>query len=76
MKSLSVNYLYQGKTSAHASFQMSQHDFNESIMLPVDTHGSVEINCEINTFDALENQLTSGVVTWQIKSWEKVKTKL
>ena len=76
MKNLSVNYLYQGKTSAKASFYMSHGDFNESIMLPVDNHGSVEINCEINTYDELNNQLTSGVVTWQIKSWKKVKTKL
>lgn len=76
MKRLEMEYHYQGKMDATATFSISEGWLNESIYEPLKAQESVVIPCEIKIYDTQDNHLTTGNVFWQIKSWAKVKTKV
>ncbi len=42
---------------------------------PLKSSEAVEVVSEVNIKDEKGNQLTQGRATWQIKGWDKVKTK-
>lgn len=75
MKSLEVDYFYQGKTPAFATFKLSDHEFESTILEPLKKDGVVFVNCEIHCHDQDGNHLCTAKTNWQIKSWEKVQTK-
>jgi acyl-coenzyme A thioesterase PaaI-like protein len=74
LKTLEVDYLYQGKTDAFANFSTSPEFMQENIFSPLKTQESVILPCEIMIYDQQGKQLTSARVYWQIKEWKKVKT--
>ncbi|MCH7513600.1 MAG: DUF4442 domain-containing protein [Bacteroidetes bacterium] len=76
MKKIEMEYHYQGKTDAHARFGVSDKWIEERVSNPVAQHGAVEVDCLVDIFDADNNKLCTGNVCWQIKDWEKVKTKV
>jgi acyl-coenzyme A thioesterase PaaI-like protein len=75
LKKLEVDYLYQGKTDATAEFRISETWMEENVIAPLRTAASVEVISAVNIQDEKGNKLTQGRATWQIKSWDKVKTK-
>lgn len=75
MKSLQVEYHYQGKGDAIATFSINDEDFIEKVKTPLQENGEVYIDCEIKCRDEKGNHLCTAITNWQIKSWEKVKTK-
>jgi acyl-coenzyme A thioesterase PaaI-like protein len=75
LKKLEVDYLYQGKTDAFGEFRISQNWMNEKVLDPLKSVESVEVISAVNISDQKGNQLTQGRATWQIKAWDKVKTK-
>lgn len=75
LKKLEVEYLYQGKTDAFGEFRIAQTWMDEKVINPLKTSESVEVVSEVNIADVKGNQLTKGRATWQIKAWDKVKTK-
>ena len=76
MQRLEMDYHYQGKTDAHAYFQITDEWLQEKIYTPLKSSESVVVECEIHIHDNKGNHLTTGKVYWQIKDWQKVKTKL
>jgi acyl-coenzyme A thioesterase PaaI-like protein len=76
MKRLEMEYHYQGKVDAVATFSISEDWLKESIYDPLKEQESVVIPCEVKIFDIQNNHLTTGNVYWQIKDWQKVKTKV
>ena len=75
MQRMEMNYHYQGKMDAKATFTVSEEWINEQVITPLKDKDSTVINCEIKTHDIQGNHLTTGNIFWQIKAWEKVKTK-
>jgi acyl-coenzyme A thioesterase PaaI-like protein len=75
MQKLEMNYHYQGKMDAYASFEVSEEWFNKNIYQPLESNEAVVVNCEIKIHDVAGNHLTTGNIFWQIKDWKKVKTK-
>jgi acyl-coenzyme A thioesterase PaaI-like protein len=75
LKKLEVDYLYQGKTDALAEFRITNAWMNERVITPLRSAESVEVVSEVNIEDIKGNRLTQGRATWQIKGWDKVKTK-
>lgn len=75
MQRLEMDYHYQGKMEATAEFSASPEWLQEKIYTPLKTQESVVIICEVKIHDAKGNHLTTGKVHWQIKDWQKVKTK-
>jgi acyl-coenzyme A thioesterase PaaI-like protein len=75
MQRLEMDYHYQGKMDAMAEFSASEQWLEEKIYLPLKNQDAVVVVCEVKINDVQGNNLTTGQVYWQIKNWEKVKTK-
>src|SRR5258706_5968900 len=75
LKKLEVDYLYQGKTNAFAELRITDTWMEEKVINPLQTAASLEVISEVAIVDEKGNQLTQGRATWQIKGWDKVKTK-
>lgn len=75
MQRLEMDYHYQGKMNAFATFSISQNWLKEKVYNPLLTQEAVLIPCEVKIHDKEGNHLTTGTVHWQIKDWGKVKTK-
>lgn len=76
MESLDMKYMYQAKTDIHAKFELTDAWINEKVIDPLKTSEKVMVQCEIKLFDTDNNHVATGRTNWQIKDWEKVKTKL
>ncbi len=76
LRKLEVDYLYQGKTNANAEFTIKEEWLQPYIIEPLTKQDAIDIVCEIKISDTANNHLCTGKVTWQIKSWDKVKTKV
>jgi hypothetical protein len=76
MQRLEMDYHYQGKMDAFASFSISETWLQENIYKPLEAQPAVIIPCEIKIHDAADNLLTTGKIFWQVKDWQQVKTKI
>lgn len=75
MQKLDVEYFYQAKSDAFARFELDDRTLTEKILEPLKTESAVFHTCEILVHDSENNHLCTVHTRWQIKSWEKVKTK-
>ncbi|MGD1848193.1 MAG: DUF4442 domain-containing protein [Salibacteraceae bacterium] len=76
MKSLHMEYFYQGKTDAVATFKMTAAEMEQQIIAPLKTQDAVLIPLEIKLEDKDGNHLCTGTANWQLKPWDKVRTKV
>lgn len=76
MQRLEMDYHYQGKMDATAEFTISKQWLDEYVINPLKTQEAIVVPCEVKIHDVKGNHLTTGKVFWQIKSWDKVKTKV
>ncbi len=76
LKDLSMAYHYQGKTEVTAGFTLTQDWLEEKVYKPLENQESIDLLCEVKTYDIHNNHISTGKVNWQVKSWEKVKTKV
>lgn len=76
MPKLEMNYHYQGKMDSYAEFSISQQWLDENIITPLKSQDAVVVPCEVKIHDTQGNHLTTGKIFWQIKDWNKVKTKV
>ncbi|HEX5171144.1 MAG TPA: DUF4442 domain-containing protein [Cyclobacteriaceae bacterium] len=76
MQRLEMDYHYQGKMDAIAEFSLSDDWMKDHIYDPLRDQASVTVQCEIKIVDVKGSHLTTGKVYWQIKDWQKVKTKI
>ncbi|UII33001.1 DUF4442 domain-containing protein [Fulvivirga ulvae] len=75
LKTLEMDYHYQGKMKAYGTFNLTEDWLNGQIYKPLETSEAVVVICEIKIHDEEGNHLTTGKVHWQVKSWSKVRTK-
>lgn len=76
MQRLEMDYHYQGKMDAFAEFIATEDWLQKNIYTPLETQESVVVECTVQIHDTNQNLLTTGKVFWQVKSWEKVRTKV
>lgn len=76
MQKLEMNYHYQGKMDAYATFSISEKWLEDQVITPLREQDAVVVVCEVKIQDIKGNLLTTGNVHWQIKDWTKVKTKV
>lgn len=76
MPRLEMDYHYQGKMDSYAEFSISQAWLDDNIITPLKSQDAVVVPCEVKIHDAQGNHLTTGKIFWQIKSWDKVRTKV
>ncbi len=75
MESLSVKYVYQGKTKAKAVFEITDERLQEEVIIPLKKEESSFLTCDIPITDEQSNLLCTVTTRWQIKPWNKVKFK-
>ena len=76
MQSINMVYHYQAKMDCIGNFSISEEWLKDLIIEPLKTSEKVTVDCKIKTHDKEGNHISTGVVTWQIKSWQHVKTRL
>ena len=76
LESLEMKYHYQGKKDAIAKCTMDEAKLQKEVIEPLATDDAVYIKCEAKVYDVDDNHLSTGISTWQIKRWEKVKTEV
>ena len=74
MKSLSVEYLYQGKTRARARSSLTQTELKTSILDPLDQDDAILYSSKVVIHDELKNALCESSIDWQVKKWDAVRT--
>lgn len=76
MQKMEMQYHYQAKMDTIVTYKLTDDWLNDQIIAPLKTTDSVVVNCEVKAHDVQGNHLTTGHIYWQIKSWDKVRTKL
>lgn len=75
MESIEVKYFFQGKSGCTASYELDSDTLKSQIIEPLTSGQIVFYKCEVPVHDADGNHVCTGFINWQIKSWDKVKTK-
>ncbi len=75
MQKMEMDYHFQGKMDAYAEYSIDQKWITAEVENPLKTSDSVVVSCEVKLYDAKNNHLSTGMIYWQIKPWDKVKTK-
>jgi len=76
MQSIHMEYHYQAKMDAYGTFFISEEWLETLIFKPLESGEKVSVGCEVSIHDKEGNHVSTGIVKWQIKSWEQVKTKV
>ena len=73
LKDIHIIYHYQAKTNVFA-----QYDLNKSLLeeLQQELKNADALFREFNVdvYDVSNNHICTGIITWQLKNWSKVKT--
>ncbi len=76
LKSLRMEYYYQGKTGITATCTLDDAWVERQILTPLKAEDAVTVTMEIDSHDARSNPICTGFIEWQVKDWKKVRTKL
>lgn len=76
MQSLHMEYHYQAKMDAFAEFTISDDWLQSMVFEPLKTQEKTMAACEVQIHDKASNHISTGTVHWQIKAWDKVKTRV
>ncbi len=76
MSKLDVDYVYQAKMAIIAETALSRKDLQERVLDPLATQESCSIVMETRIDDAAGNRIARAHTTWQVKRWDKVRTKV
>lgn len=74
MKELKMDYHYQAKTEATATFTLSKQDMDE-ILRKLAKQDALFTTFTVKAYDATFNPVCTAHITWQIKAWKDVRTK-
>ncbi|MBK9401685.1 MAG: DUF4442 domain-containing protein [Bacteroidetes bacterium] len=73
LKSIQMEYLYQGKMKVNAEFGIDQSEL-VAIKAALVTEDSIVKTYAVQVFDTHQHHICTGSITWQIKPWGKVKS--
>lgn len=76
MKELRMEYHYQAKAGAFARFTPTVDELQEAIIVPLEQADAVLYTAVVEVHDKDRNHLATGRITWQVKAWDKVRTKV
>lgn len=76
MRSLHMAYHYQAKQDAVATCIPTATEIADRVIGPLQTSDQVDYTSTVEVRDVSGNHLATGTVTWQVKEWGKVRTKV
>ena len=71
-----MEYHYQAKQKATAVCVPTEKEIQEKVIDPLRTSDSTDYTSTVKVHDKSGNHLATGTVTWQVKEWKKVRTKV
>ena len=75
LKSIHMTYHFQGKMDVSAEFGVS-NDALMDIAQSLQETDAIFRELPVEVFDKNNNHICTGLINWQIKSWDKVKLKV
>lgn len=72
MKSMEVEYHYQGKMDAFVNYELPRTEVESQIIEKLKSENKVAFTCQIKVHDKEGNHLCTSHVHWQIKRWSAV----
>lgn len=75
MQRMEMQYHYQAKKDTIVQFKINEDWLKQEVLEPLTKQEAIIVNCEVRSHDQDGNHLTTGNIFWQIKSWNKVRTK-
>jgi len=76
MRTLHVEYHYQAKKPATATCVPSTDEITTRVVEPLRNQDAVDYGSTVEVHDADGRHLATATVTWQVKEWRKVRTKV
>jgi acyl-coenzyme A thioesterase PaaI-like protein len=76
MESLQMKYFYQAKMEVSVQFELDDAWVEEHVKKPLQTQDAVMVDLSVNVYDAQKNHICTGTTRWQVKRWDKVRTKV
>lgn len=75
MQQMHMQYHYQARMDVIARFELTEDWLKEHIIKPLETQDSTLIEMIVEVKDTDKNHVCTGTTTWQVKKWDKVRTK-
>ena len=76
MRELNMNYHYQAKKRTIARARPAASEIEAQVLQPLLGADSVDYTSMVELHDVAGNHIATGTVTWQMKPWSKVRTKV
>lgn len=76
MMSLHMDYHWQAKARAVAVFAPAEKELDVQLRIPLKSSESCLYVAEVPVHDETGKHLATGRITWQVKRWDKVRTKV
>lgn len=76
MRSLHMDYHYQAKQDAVATCIPGPAEIQEMVIEQLRTRDAVDYTSTVQLHDKIGNHLATGIVTWQVKEWGRVRTRV
>jgi len=76
MSSLYIHYHYQGKRTSYARCSPTAVMIDEQVIKPLALQEAVLYTSEVRIEDKSGQHLATGRITWQVKEWGRVRTKV
>ncbi len=76
MAHLEIDYHYQAKSAVIADTRISEQQLKDEILKPLADNDKLLFTQNTEVHDDKQNHIASARVTWQIKRWDTVKTKI
>jgi len=76
METLSMKYHYQAKQEVVAKFGLSDEWIGEHVKRPLEASDAVFVELSVDLYDRSGNHISTGTTRWQVKKWDKVRTKV
>ncbi|MGZ3862055.1 MAG: DUF4442 domain-containing protein [Bacteroidia bacterium] len=75
LKGINMTYHYQAKTDVFVKFKLDKKQLEETVLVPLKNNEAIFREFQVEVYDAKNNHICTGLINWQIKAWDKVKTK-
>lgn len=74
LKNIHMIYHFQARTDVFVTFKMSKEDIQSEILSPLKTQEAIFKEFVVDVYDVKNNHICTGLINWQIKPWQYVKT--
>lgn len=75
LKHIHMTYHYQAKKDVIVTFRLPLAWLQQEVMQPLQEEEAVFREFTVEAYDSDSNHICTGLINWQIKAWNKVKTK-